>query len=521
MVGVVVLPEKTFEKLKSNILPQWKICFFSALIVGIIAHFYKLTNWIPNWDSLVFRYDAQNMTRLGRWFLQAVCMFTSYYDLPWLCGLIAIVFHALGAVLICKIFDIKKGVTSALIGAVVVTFPTVTSVLMYNYVADGYSIAFFFSCLAAMNLLKEKPNYILAVIFITLSVAIYQAYIAVTIILILMYLINGLVYEKKDTLFILKKSTICLACGTIGIVVYYLMLMLVVKLSGAALLEYQGVSSTMSMKNIDVWYSIYSSIHMFFKYFFDFSKGLNVFSLLNLIIFVVTAISYILSIIKEKAYMPLGKIVCLLLFVFLIPIGANVLIFINVYMDYHNLMKMGYLILYLFFVMLYERMEFLSEKTNVKKSWLILVLSVALIFNQIVISNVSYHKLQMAYEKSYGTLIRIADRIEQSEDSIECEEVLVIGALPGSEAYSVNLPPDITGTTDSYILRADDETVNQSVVCSALNDYCGKDYKFISGERRDEFMKNENVQNMTCWPDKDSLKVIDGVIVIKLGAESE
>ena len=100
MAGVVVVPEKAFKKLNTYILPQWKICFFSALLAGFAAHFYKLTNWLPNWDSIVFRYDSQNMLRLGRWFLPVVSSLSSFYDLPFLNGIIAIIFHALGSVVI-------------------------------------------------------------------------------------------------------------------------------------------------------------------------------------------------------------------------------------------------------------------------------------------------------------------------------------------------------------------------------------------------------------------------------------
>ena len=69
MAGVVNMPEKALKKLNSYILPEWKVCFFTALFVGLFAYFYKITNWLPNWDSLVFRYDEQNMVAMGRWFL--------------------------------------------------------------------------------------------------------------------------------------------------------------------------------------------------------------------------------------------------------------------------------------------------------------------------------------------------------------------------------------------------------------------------------------------------------------------
>lgn len=100
------MPEVILKKIKNSIPYQFKVCFISALIIGLIAHIYKLTNWLPNWDSLVFRYDPQNMVALGRWFLPVVCAPSSFYDLPWLTGLISIICHGLGAVCICKTFNV-------------------------------------------------------------------------------------------------------------------------------------------------------------------------------------------------------------------------------------------------------------------------------------------------------------------------------------------------------------------------------------------------------------------------------
>ena len=141
------------------------------------------------------------------------------------------------------------------------------------------------------------------------------------------------------------------------------------------------------------------------------------------------------------------------------------------------------------------------------------------VFNNTIIANVSYHKLNMAYEKSYGTLVRIADRIEQTEGADECDSILVIGALENSEAYSANLSLDMTGTTDGFILRADDEIVGQSVLCSALNDYCAKNYSYVSGEEKTALLERIEEGTMGVWPDANSILVIDNVIVISLGEE--
>jgi hypothetical protein len=180
-------------------------------------------------------------------------------------------------------------------------------------------------------------------------------------------------------------------------------------------------------------------------------------------------------------------------------------------------MKMGYLGFYLIFILAYEKTYF--EKINFQaiKSWLVLALSAVLIFNYIIIANVSYHKLNMAYEKSIGTLNRIADRIEQTEGSNKCDSVLVLGALEDTEEYSSYISLDMTGTTDGHIIRADDEIVGQSVLCSALNDYCGKEYKFLSGEEKQELLGKIDENNLSNWPDKNSIQIIDKVIIIKLG----
>jgi hypothetical protein len=102
--------------------------------------------------------------------------------------------------------------------------------------------------------------------------------------------------------------------------------------------------------------------------------------------------------------------------------GASALAFVNAGIDYHNLMLMGHSVFYLFFIILYERGNDKSQKVICIKSWLVLIIAFVLIANQVVISNVSYHKAQIAYEKSYGVLIRIADRIEQTPNADNCEK---------------------------------------------------------------------------------------------------
>lgn len=511
------MPEEFFAKIKKTIPYQWKLSFLTAVIVGLAVHLYKLANWLPNWDSLVFRYDPQNMIAIGRWFLPVVCAPSSFYDLPWVNGLIAILIHALGAVCICKMFRIQKNTTAALIGAALISFPTVTSVLMYNYVADGYAFSFLLACMAAMFLVSEKPKYIPAVICIAFSAGIYQAYISVTVMLLLCYLILETLREDSKVGALIIKSLKILLAGAVGMALYYAIMTLVIKITGSALIEYQGISEAMSFGGIDLRGALYTIKHSFVGYFFDFSAGASVFSILNCGIVALTAVLYITDIIRKK--IAVGKIILAVVYTAFLPIGASLLALINSGVDYHNLMKMGFFVFYLFFILQYETLDFNARRLNNIKAWTILSLVLVLVFNHSIIAGVSYHKLNMAYEKSYGVLIRIADRIEQTEGAEDCDSILVLGAIEGSETYSVTLPPDMTGTTDGYILRADDEIVGQSVLCSALNDYCGKEYKFVCGEQKASLLERIDAEAMGVWPQKDSILVIENVIIIRLDDE--
>ena len=515
------MPEKVLKKLNLHILPQWKTCFFAALVVGLIAHLYKITNWLPNWDSLVFRYDSQNMIGLGRWFLPVVCSFSSFYDLPFLNGIIAIVFHALSAVCICRILHVQENITAFLIGAIIVSFPTVTSVMMYNYVADGYSIAFFLSTLAAWYMTKEKPRYILSALLITLSTGIYQAYITVTIMLILLKLIDEIIYDHISYRIVLRKSVSMLLTGILGIALYSIILKAILSIFSVGLLDYQGINASASLSEIDLRASMYAIKETFMNCFFDVSEGINVYLFLNIFVLIFTLLHYLKYIVINKLYKNYANLIMVVILSVMLLFGAGALAFINSGIDYHNLMLMGYVVFYLFFVILYERGAHHDERHRHVKCWMILLASLVIVANQVVISNVSYHKAQMAYEKSYGVLIRIADRIEQTQGAENCNKILVIGALDNSEAYSVNLTPDITGITDGYIIRADDETVGQSVLCSALSDYCEKDYEFISGEEKKNLVQREDVRAMEKWPANDCVAIVDDTVIIKLGTEGE
>ena len=224
---------------------------------------------------------------------------------------------------------------------------------MYNYVADGYAIAFLLSCMAVMFLVEEKPRYIVSVLCITLSAGIYQAYVTVTVMLLLCHLILDTMRKETKIVHLIIKSLKFLATGMIGMILYYLILTVLLKITNTELLDYQGVSNALTISGMNIYAALYTIKCSFMDYFFDFSNGISVFGLLNCLIFAVTVVMYLADVIKGRISIP--KLLLIAFYGIFLPIGASVLALINSEVDYHNLMKMGFLVFYLFLILQYEK----------------------------------------------------------------------------------------------------------------------------------------------------------------------
>ena len=103
-----MLPEQVFSAWKSKITKQDKYTFWTVVVVGLLTHMRVFISDIPNHDGMSSIYFDQNMVVSGRWFLSVACGFSSYYSLPWIIGLLAILVLAVTAVLLTEVLEIKK-----------------------------------------------------------------------------------------------------------------------------------------------------------------------------------------------------------------------------------------------------------------------------------------------------------------------------------------------------------------------------------------------------------------------------
>lgn len=512
------MPDEIFKKLKSKITPAFAACLLTSFVFGFAAHFYRMTNWLPNWESLVFREDPQHMESLGRWFLSFASSLSTDYELPWLCGLICLLFFGLGAAVICKMFGVEKKLSAVLIGALTVTFPAVTSTFTYCYVSDAYALSFLLACLGAYFVSKKGlKNAAVGVGFAVLSLGIYQAYITVFAALLTARLIMDLLCGENAAAS-LKKAGKYIVCAALAVGIYAGIFAVVCAVCKVTPSDYQELSNAVELKNLSPLSSVASSLYIFWKFFVDFSTGINAYSIVNLAFLALLAVGYSAAALSRLRG---GRIFLWAVYSLSIPFGCSALYFANPELDYHSLMKMSFFIVYIYAVMLYEKFPAKNITAEKVKAWAVLTLCSVIVYVNICTANVAYHKLQMAYEKSYGILMRISDRIESLDGYEKAKNILVVGWLENSESYSVNFPPEIVGTTDGLIIRHDDEAVGQSVLTSALNDYSNISLDFLSGETAKELKNTERVKSMSCFPADGSVDMIGDTVVVKLCEETD
>ncbi len=173
---------------KNKVKPQWKFAFGSTFLVALLIHFYKFSNTLLNHDSLFNFYSDQNMVGSGRWFLSVTCRVSSYFDLPWVIGLLSVIYIALTVVVIIELFQVKNPIVILLIGGLTSAFPGITETFYFEFTADGYMLAMLLAALAVYHSNFEHTGWkttLLSIVFICLSCGIYQAYVSFALLLTL------------------------------------------------------------------------------------------------------------------------------------------------------------------------------------------------------------------------------------------------------------------------------------------------------------------------------------------------
>lgn len=505
------MPEDLIAKIK--IKKEWKTAFFSAVIIGFLTHMYVFTNMLPNHDGLNNIYNAQRKFYSGRFFLSPISGISSYFDLPWINGLLAILYLALGSVIIIEFFKMRKTLSIILTSGIFVTFPTVSATFSYMFTADGYMAAFLLSLLSVLVTKKYKYGFIPGALILFISVGVYQINLPMVLTVVGIWFIIELIFQRKklmDTFRTLGRFILMTGIG-MGL---YAVLFKVYETKTGSITTYQGLDQVgiptdgikgqlNSIKN--------SFMDFFFKGFIS-ASSVNLFEVLNVFLFLLIGVGIIISIINRKTCLSAFRMILLFLSIISLPIFVFILYFISPGVYYHMLMFMPLAFLYILPIIIYDKLEHPIFPVKCF-SWATVVMIALIVFNFSIISNIGYFNMTIRYEKTFAYINRVYDRIEQTEGYENVSKMAVFGRIEMYSDLSTDIIPDkipnLTGAMGETFLGS---TRHYTAM---LNNYFGKSLRPVSNKYLNELENTDTVQHMDKWPAKSSVQIIDDVVIVK------
>ncbi|MBE5873368.1 MAG: hypothetical protein E7287_03065 [Lachnospiraceae bacterium] len=525
----MLTPMQTLEKVNTKIKPQWKTAFLSTLVIGLLIHMPALLSDIPNHDGLDSMYFDQNMITSGRWFLTVACGFSSYFSIPWMIGLLGLLFLAGTSVVLTELLELKDKTVVCLVSGLLVAFPAFASTVAYVFTLDGYMLAMFLATLSVLLVKKFRYGFLAGAVCLAFSVGTYQAYLSFAVILCV-YMIVRLLIEQGEWKDKLRKVCRYLLMGVIGLILYVVVLSVLLAVQGKELASYQGISGMGNVAGTGLLGSI-KNIYIDFVSFTGAGNILfnNVFSGLAV---AVLAVCLIVTVVRKtiggKWWKKLTFYAVLLLLALGLPVATNLILIISPDVTYHLLMRYQwvlYLIIAVDFVSRYagkqntvcaDFRECMERTGGCVSGWLCWAASVAaviLIFNYAVTDNIAYANLEKKYEKTYAYCVRLLDRIEQTEGYYQGIPIAMIGVV-GDEQFPVT---DITGefTGNMIGMNGDSLLYTGANYEAFMKHYLGATLNFLEPEVMNDIYYSDEYVEMDSFPGKNSVKVVDGIMYVK------
>lgn len=500
---------------QERIKRTWKIAFLSAFILFLLIHFYKITNYLPNHDTLYNFYSSQNVVGSGRWFLKYACGISSYFDLPWFNGLLCAVYLGLTTACIVELLDIRNPVVIVLTAGILAGTPSTTETLFFGYTADGYLLGLVLSALSACLSCRagKLSRYMVSAVLLCLACGIYQSCVSFAVMCCICYLVlrllNSEITVKESWCWIGRHVIIYV----VAMVCYYGVWKLILQLEGISATSYQGIDSLGKISIATIIQSCIQSVANILLYFVEWNileHPISLYASLNIVFLLCFATVVVTALIKSRVYRSAYRLLLIL-----VCLGATVPMlsiwaFISPGVAYRPMMLHGICLYYVLALILFDKWIPARFSTSFA------VLVTVIVFNFAVMANISYFWMNKCYEKTYYRGMELMNTIVSTElVNGDIKKLAFIGKRV-EEVYS----DDSLLAQKVHILSMcleEDLLYDHIHTWLFLEQTFGLEIDRVLDAQLAELEAREQVQQMPIWPAEGSSQVVDGVLVVRIG----
>lgn len=505
-------------------LAHWLASFFranrvpllSSLIWGILAYMFAFTNKLVNHDEVGQLFGKGATVSSGRWGLGALDSIFPNYSMPWIYGILTLVFLALGICLIVRLFHVKSKLLQVLLSGCIIVFPSVIGLFGYMFTSSAYGLSFFLCILALWLLTREqKLCWLLALGFQVASLSIYQSYISIAASLLVLLLIRDLL-TGVDVTAVLKKGLGYVAFLVLSLAIYYGATQVILKWKDVSFNDYAADSIALSLSGIVD--GIRLAYVNFFRFFYwahhplmptSASRHLHFFLFCGILL-------VILLLISSQKQQRLARYGLLAVLVGLLPLAINCMYLITSEDSIHTLVLYSFTSVYVLAAMVVELAlpRVLTRKMTELLRRLALdgmaVLLAGILAINIYVANESYLNMYLRYENAYSFFTSLTTQIQSMPEFTEGTKIAVIGDWQSPGYY------DKQFDTNHYLVGTTGFLPSDYTYPAFLNYYIGFPVECVSTEEAEALRQTEAFRNMATYPYYGSMDVIDGVIVVKL-----
>ncbi len=506
-----------------KIKPWHKQTFWSAFIVGILTHIYMLTNKLSFGDDIHNLFNVGATYSSGRWMLgllgEAVDKIYGLYSLPWLNGLISIVFIAVSAAILADILEIRSMQGCVLAGSIMSVFPTVFSTFAVMYTAPYY----FFSVLLtviAVYMIKEYSyiGSIGGVILIALAMGIYHAYFPIATASLLGVMILKCGFSAENIKSLLKTAGRYLVSLCMGLALYFILTYLACYFTSTELSAYRGIDQMglsqypeLVARAYEKWYLLTTSV-------MDLSCTpfvMYLFRILTVIFILMSFVNIIMVWRKERC-----KGLLLTMLYVAVPLAVN-LIFVMTSSKPNPIMEYGFVIALLLFITIGEKMasgemrgSMLADKIQRGYKMFchygVLWSMAGIISVYVCYANVEYFRAEFIQSQAQSFFTVLITRIESVEGYKADMPVVFVGRYTGiGEDRTFDWENYKSG---HYFTRLDGLLNHGQTMKTYIQRWNG--FAPVWGNP-DDVKDLPEVQAMTVYPNDGSLRIVNNMMVIK------
>lgn len=500
--------------------------FISAVIISFVVHFMFYANIIYNWDDMLNGPERLGVgIGEGRFFvsfyLSILKVLNRATQITYFNALIGIIFFSLSVATIVSIFKIKDKILALFIALIFISYPSVTSTNIHYYCTNVYAVSCFFSVIGAKLILNKKILHkIIGSILIGFSIGGYQAYVGISFSIIVIYYI--LKCFDSDEKINLKEMIIDFVFLILSFGFYKIFLMI-----------FEAVYKTKSSFPLDLA-AIFAKFIGCYKIFFilpftnfgGLSSYINSTDILKLsyLFSLILIFIYLFMLFSSASKKPgINKLIGTLLIIVLPPC----MFFINIFSDREPdaLMMQSFTFYFILPIILHNYLTINKEKTFFD------IKIVSNIFNIVLVIVILATTIQYTYMNAYNYHMlaeenRVADlkynelitRIESTNGYTSKTPIALIGYMPfviTASPYSENR----TWIRGCYLIS------EPSVEAWIRPNYFRKVMNFIPRTVNDEGIQSiiatQEYQNMGIYPNADSIRMINGALVVRLPGNQE